>query len=88
MDIGWFRDLIICVSGVVVTGVCILIAVLGYSFYRKTRSILDSVEGISATIDELATYVGDEVVKPVIQATALARGIRQGIDAISSFFRK
>ncbi|MBA7679412.1 hypothetical protein ES703_87704 [subsurface metagenome] len=88
MSIEWFRDLIICILGLVATGVLIFIAVLSYLFYRRTRSILDSIETISRTIRGITSYVGGEVAKPLIQVVALIQGIRQGIDTISKFFKK
>ena len=102
MDIGWFRDLVICIWGLVATVVVIFVAVLSYSLYRRTRSVLnsveavsnraasvvDSVEDISKAIKDIVAYVGDEMVRPVIQVTALIQGVRQGIDAISRLFRK
>ena len=102
MDIAWLRDLVICIWGLVATGVVICIAVVLCLFYRrlrpildsieaasgKARSILDSVEGTTATIREMSSYVADEVVKPVAQIVALVQGIRQGVDTISRLFRK
>ena len=88
MGIDWFRDLIICILGLVATGVLIFIAVLLYSFYHRTRSILDSIETISRTIQGITSYVGSEVAKPLIQVVALIQGIRQGIDTVSKFFKK
>jgi hypothetical protein len=43
MDIAWFRDLVICISGLVVTLVVIFIAVLAYLLYNKARSVMDLV---------------------------------------------
>ena len=88
MDIEWARDLIICISGSVVTMVIIFIAVLAYSLYHRTRSILDSVDATATTIKELSSYVADEVVKPIIQVLSLVQGIRQGIDSITKYFKK
>ena len=88
MSIDWFRDLVISISGLVVTGVLIFIAVLLYSLYRKISSILDSARATSTTIKEVSSYVGIEVIKPVIQIVAIAQGIRQGIDTASKFFKK
>lgn len=87
MSLDWFRDLVICILGLVTAGVLIFIAVLLYSLYRRTRFILDSVKAIVRTIQVISSYV-EEVAKPVIQAVALIRGVRQGIDAISKFFEK
>jgi len=88
MSIDWFRDLVMCIFGLVATGVFIFVAVLSYSLYRRTRSILDSIKTTSRTIQGISSYVADEAVKPVTQVVALIQGIRQGIDAIREIFRK
>jgi len=88
MSIDWFRDLVISISGLVLIGVLIFIAVLAYSLYRRTRSILDSIKNTSRTIQGISSYVGGEVAKPLIQVVALIQGIRQGIDAISRLFKR
>ena len=88
MSIEWVRDLILCISGVVMIGVLIFIAVLLNSLYCKTKSTLDSIETTSTTIQGISSYVGDNMIKPVTQITALAQGIRQSIDAISRLFNK
>jgi len=88
MSIDWFRDLIICIFGIVTAGVLVFIAVLLSLLYRRTRSILDSIKATTTTIQGVSSYVGEEVVKPVIQVAAVVQGIRQGIDTISKFFKK
>ena len=88
MSIDWFRDLIICIFGLVATGVLIFVAVLSFLWYRRIKTILDSVKATSRTIQGISSYVGDEVVKPVIEVAALIQGIRQGVDTISRFFKK
>ncbi len=88
MNIDWYRDLIICISGLVAAGVLIFIAVLLYLFYRQTISILDSMKAASKTIQRISSYAGDEVVKPVVHLVAVIQGVRQGIDTISKFFKK
>ena len=102
MDIGWARDLVICIAGLVAAGVLLFIAVLAYLFYQRARSVLDSVEVVSdktryildsieattTTIKGISSYVADEMVRPVIQMSALIQGIRQGIETVSKFFKK
>jgi len=88
VGIDWFRDLVLCVFGLVATGVFIFIAVLLFLLYRRVRAILDSVKATSRTIQDVTSYVGDEVVKPVIEVAAIIQGIRQGIDTIGKFFKK
>ena len=82
MAIDWFRDLAICVLGLVATGVLIMGAVILASLYRRTRSILDAVQATSAHIKSMSSYLESEVVKPVIQLIALVEGIKQGIDTV------
>ena len=88
MSIDWVRDLIICIVGLVVAGVLIFIAVLSYSLYRRTKAILDSMQARAATMRGVTSYIGEEVVKPVIEIVALIQGIRQGITTASKFFKK
>jgi len=88
MSIDWFRDLIICITGVVAAGVLIFIAVILGLLYRKTNFILNSLQATSTTIHEVTSYIGSQVVKPAIEVVALVQGIRQGIDTISKFFKK
>jgi len=88
MGIEWLSDLIICITGIMLIGWLIFIAVLSYSLYHRISSILDSLKATSRTIQGVSSYVGNEVVKPVVQLVTLIQGIRQGIDAVSGLFRK
>ena len=88
MDIGWFRDLVICISGLVVTVVVIFIAVLAYLLYNSARSLMDSIKATSATINEISSAVRDDIVRPVLQWVTLIKGVFQGIDLVSRFFKK
>ena len=88
MDVAWFRDLIICISGAVLAVVLIFTAVLMYLLYRKTKSVLDSIKIASKNIQDITSILRDEIAKPVIGVAAFIQGIRQGIKTISKFFRK
>ena len=88
MGIDWFRDLFIIIFGLVGTVALIFISILAYKVYRRTKSILDAAKATSGTIRGISSYVGDEVVKPMVQVVALIQGVRQGIDAVSRFFKK
>ena len=88
MNIDWFRDLVICISGLVVTGVLIFVAILSYLLYRRTKAILDSMKTASKKIEGISSYIREEVAKPLIQVMALVQGIRQGINVINSLFKK
>lgn len=88
MDVAWFRDLIICISGAVLAVVLIFTAVLMYLLYRKTKSVLDLIKTASKNIQVITSIVRDEVAKPIIGMAVFIQGIRQGINTISKFFRK
>ena len=88
MDIGWFRDLVICISGLVITLVVIFIAVLAYLLFSKLRPILDSLRATSATLNEITSAVKEEVVKPVLSFVTLIRGIVQGIELAGKLFKR
>ena len=88
MDMAWYRDSVICVWGVVATLAVIMVGVLSFLLYRKLRPILNTLEATSNTINDITSTVKDEVVAPVVQVAALIKGISQGIDLVSSIFRK
>jgi len=88
MDIAWFRDLVICITGLVITVVVVLFGVLSYLLYLRVRTILNSVQAASTNIQEISSTVKDEIVSPIVHLVALIRGISQGIDMFSKFFRK
>ena len=88
MGIEWFRDLVICIAGLVFTGVLIFFAVMSYSLYKRTKSALDSTKAILATAQRVSSYVQDEAMKPLVQLMALFQGIRQGVDTFSTIFKK
>lgn len=88
MDVVWFRDLIICVSGAVMVIMSVFIAVLMCLFYRRVKAALDSIETTSKNIQEVASTVRDQVIKPVTGLTIFVQGVLRGVNAMSKFFRK
>lgn len=88
MGIEWFRDLFICIFGLIAAGVSIFIAVLLFKIYRRIETILNSVKTTAKTIQGISSYTGNEVIKPLMQIAAIVQGIRQGIEAISKLFKK
>lgn len=88
MDIAWYRDLVICVWGLVFTVVVILFGVLACLLYVRVRAILNSVRATSANVHEISTAVKDEIVGPLASIGAIIKGISEGIDVFSRFFRK
>lgn len=88
MDIELLRDVIIIISGIMVTLATILVAVFLLSVYRRVNDILKSTKTTAAKIEALTIVASDQLGKPVIQAAGLVQGIVYGIQAMSKFFKK
>ena len=79
MDIDWYRDLIICVSGAVAAVALIVIAALLSSLHRKIGAALASVQTTSERAQ--ATLASIEA------ASDKARSILDSMDALSTSVR-
>ncbi|MFC1861113.1 hypothetical protein ACFLYL_02380 [Chloroflexota bacterium] len=88
MEIEVLRDLVITISGIVVTLAAILLAISLSPVYSNVNSILKSVKTTVAKMEALTSAAGDELGKPVIQAAGLIQGIACGIREIGKIFRK
>jgi hypothetical protein len=88
MDIAWFRDLVICVWGLVATLLMIFIAILVFLLYRKVQVVIKSVEMTSSTISRITSTLEDDIISPIVKLVPLAQGIRLGADFISRLFKR
>lgn len=100
MDIGWFRDLVICIWGIVGAVVLIFIAVIVFKLYRKSRVILDSVndataqgkqilssvESSASIVRTMVSRVDQDMLGPAIQIASVIQGIRYGVAMFSKIF--
>lgn len=88
MEIELLRDIVIIVSGLVVTLVAILLAVVSYSAYRRVNSILKFTETAAKKIETLTLIANDDMGKPLIQLAGIVQGIAYGIRGIKRVFKK
>ncbi len=95
MGIEWFRDLIICIYGIVGIVVCLLFAVIVYVLFRKVKRILSRVEkmqeGVQGIVDDVKREIAsvrEEMASPLVQAAAIFKGVRQGYCMVSKMFKK
>ena len=88
MSIEWFRDLVICIFGLMATLAVVLATVVLFLLYRRLRVILDSAGEASKTVQGITAYIKEELVKPTVDLAALIQGIRQGFSCVSKFFHK
>lgn len=82
------RDIVICISGLVVSATSIFIAVLVYLLYKKAKAVLTTLDAASSTVYQMSVTVKEEVVEPVLRFATLIRGIMGGIDLVTKFFQK
>lgn len=102
MGIEWFRDLIICILGIITIVVSIFIAFVAYAFYRRSRelietmhlayhrlnSILDKIETTSEAMRIMASDIKEAMLNPVSQIISIIQGMRQGMSLVNKFFGK
>jgi|YelNatPaOPRAMG01_1025707.scaffolds.fasta_scaffold53862_2 hypothetical protein len=87
-EIELYRDLIICISGVLVSTAIIFAGVLLYILYRRAKAVLIVLEATISTLRQMSTSMKDEVIEPVVRLVSLVRGILGGIDLVAKFFHK
>ena len=95
MGLEWFRDLNICIYGIIGIIVCLLFGVIVYSLYRRIKRILAKIEqmqqGVQGIVDDVKREIAsmkEEMSRPLVQAMAMFQGIRQGFCMVSKMFRK
>jgi len=82
------RDIVIIITGLMVTLAAIIVSVISYSIYRRVNGILKSTKTVTAKIEALTTITSDKIGKPLFHAAGLVQGIAYGIRAISKVYRK
>jgi len=82
------RDLVIIISGLVVTLVAIIVAVISCLAYSRVNGILKSAKTSAAKIEALTTVATDDIGKPLIQAAGLVQGIAYGFQAIRKMTKR
>jgi hypothetical protein len=95
MGIEWFRDLVICIYGIVGIIVCVTFAVIIYLLYQKIKRILSRIEdmqkGVQGIVNDVKSEIAsvkEEVMSPLVQVLAVFHGIKQGYGMVSKMFKK
>jgi hypothetical protein len=102
MGIEWFRDLTICILGVITIIFLVYLSILAYSIYKQSQYlmglvesitqkadvVLDDLENTSETVRGIATNIKSAITDPVAQIISIIQGIRQGINLINKTFKK
>ncbi|APV44442.1 hypothetical protein Dform_01108 [Dehalogenimonas formicexedens] len=92
MDIGWWRDLVIVIGGVVAILIGLVVLVLVFSIYRKTnevyersKHVMDSIQKAACNVESFTEVASKELIKPVIEIAAIFHGLKAGL---GGFFRR
>ena len=87
MTIEWYRDLLIIILCLVVSGFCIFLSVMFFNLYRRAKSLQEHMKDTLTTVQSIATIIND-MVKPLLPLVAVVQGISQGIKAINEIIDK
>jgi len=88
MDMAWFRDLIICISGILAIIVFVLVTVLVITVYRKSKSVLHSLEATSNNIRDVSSILREKIITPFAEMGTFIHGISKVCKSINKTFRK
>ncbi len=88
MDIEWFRDLVICIFGLLATVGVIILVVLAFMFYFRLKPLLDSMKKTAGTVAKITSAVETELAGPMAQIISFVQGCRQAIGLFNRFFRR
>ncbi len=88
MNIGWFRDLVIIIFGLVGAGFLVVIAVKALSLSRQLKMILNSLKVTSANMEEISCVAKEQIVRPIIQVGNVFQSITKWIEFIGELLKK
>lgn len=88
MTIGWLRDMVIIIYGLVSVAFLTLIGIMAFSLFRRSEVILDSLKVTSANIEEISTVAREQMVRPMIQVGSVFQGITRWIEMIGGYFKR
>jgi hypothetical protein len=102
VGIDWFRDLVICIWGVLAIIFLIIDSILFYLLYKRLQkflnaadavynkgySILNDLENTSSSVQGIINDMKEKVVNPIVQVMAVIQGIRQVIGIFSQSKKK
>ena len=102
MGIEWYRDLVICVMGIITIAALIFIAILVFSLYKKIKlltnkintlsdkanTVVDNLQSTTQNVQGIVADFRGTISSPLTQICAIATGIRQGIKLVTRLFTK
>lgn len=84
--------IILAFESILIGALLIILVIQVYLLVRllknEIRPIIDSTQETVGTVRGTASFVGDHLAKPMIEASSYASGVRQAVRALRSFRRK
>jgi membrane protein implicated in regulation of membrane protease activity len=88
MSIEWFRDLVICIFGLGATVAVIILVVLAFILYFRTKPLLDSMKATSNTIAKVSSAMEKELAGPLAQVVSFVQGVRQAVGFVNRILKR
>lgn len=95
MEIGFFRDLVIIVLGVVFTVTLVVILTVVLSLNRRirevtvtTRDVMDKLQSSAEDLQLITSYARQEVALPLAQLAGFIQGLGQSLQSFTQMFRR
>ena len=88
MSLADLRDLVIIICGITITLSLVAGTVLAVILYRKVTPILDRWAQTLDGVHGIVTMISEEIVRPLVKATAFALLLRKGLEALGKMGKK
>ncbi len=77
------RDVVIIISGLMVTGAALLFTILLIQIFRKVGPTLDAARDLFVDLRSITSIFTGQVVKPLAKGAIFAAGVRKAIASLS-----
>jgi hypothetical protein len=95
MNVSELRDLIIIVGGIIGIIALIVLTILFFLLYRRVNRLSDKaevtlgkMEETIKRVNEVTAYASNNIIKPLIGAATIIRGISHGLEIIGKGRKK
>jgi hypothetical protein len=88
MDIAWFRDLVIIISGIMGFLVLAAILILMVALFRRFSVIMDSMKVTAKNIEELSISARNEIISPLARIGSIIHSISRMVESVGGIFRR
>ncbi len=95
MEIGFFRDLVIIISGVVFVGALVVMLSVVLNLNKRvkevaetTKDVMDKLQASAEDLQLITSYARQEVALPLAQLAGFIQGLGQSLQSFTQMFRR